>query len=663
MLTLNRPQAGNVVIFDTHDYAIIDFRLITNQWIALVPIGGMLRIVFRDGAVIELLNFFSSGLADDLSNGNNHTGTTPDAFASSDVLVRTTDTEFLSPAEFSRSYWVTKPSGTIVLLSISQGGSQVLGIEPGQLSPDVVPLSFPLDPLSSGFRAPLIPGLELPLPSSPLPPSPFPLPPAPTVNSDPFISAAVANGNTTEDATPPAASGTIEFGDAEIGDVHVVSVVPGGPGYVGTFTASVSDEATGGAAGEVTWTYSSDPAELQYLAEGQQLVQIYTVTIDDGQGGTVSQVVTITITGANDAAVITGDTAGVTVEAGGVANAIPGIPTANGDLDAADVDGPADSWIAVGTPTVSASGYGSFMMTAAGVWSYTLDDSNAAVHALNVGGTLTDSFTALTADGTAQLVTITIDGANDAATISGDAAGATLEASSPGIPVDSGDLFADDVDNPDDTWNAVVAPTLSANGYGSFTLTAAGVWTYTLDNSNAAVQALNVGGMLSDSFTALTADGTAQLVTITIDGANDAATLNGDAAGAVTEAGGVNNGTAGVAADSGDLNAADVDNPNDTWNAVAAPTLSANGYGSFTLTAAGVFLHGQQRPCHGACAQRRQHAGGQLHGHHHRWYPAGGLHHHHRRQRRAGGDRGGGQRRGDGRLAAGDDGGGHDRLR
>ena len=114
--------------------------------------------------------------------------------ASSDVLVRTTDTEFLSPAEFSRSYWVTIPSGTIVLLSIRQGGSQVLGIEPGQLSPDVVPLSFPLDPLSSGFRTPLIPGLELPLPSSPLPPSPFPLPPAPTVNSDPFISAALLTG-------------------------------------------------------------------------------------------------------------------------------------------------------------------------------------------------------------------------------------------------------------------------------------------------------------------------------------------------------------------------------------------------------------------------------------------------------------------------------------
>ena len=48
----------------------------------------------------------------------------------------------------------------------------------------------------------------------------------------------------------------------------------------------------------------------------------------------------------------------------------------------------------------------------------------------------------------------------------------------------------------------------SANGYGTYTLTAAGVWTYTLNNSNAAVQALNVGQTLTDTFTAFTVDGT-----------------------------------------------------------------------------------------------------------------------------------------------------------
>ena len=43
-----------------------------------------------------------------------------------------------------------------------------------------------------------------------------------------------------------------------------------------------------------------------------------------------------------------------------------------------------------------------------------------AVQALNGGATLTDTFTVTTVDGTAQVVTITIHGANDAAVITGD---------------------------------------------------------------------------------------------------------------------------------------------------------------------------------------------------------------------------------------------------
>ena len=42
------------------------------------------------------------------------------------------------------------------------------------------------------------------------------------------------------------------------------------------------------------------------------------------------------------------------------------------------------------------------------------------MQALNVGGTLTDTFTATTIDGTSQVVTITINGANDAPVITGD---------------------------------------------------------------------------------------------------------------------------------------------------------------------------------------------------------------------------------------------------
>ena len=42
------------------------------------------------------------------------------------------------------------------------------------------------------------------------------------------------------------------------------------------------------------------------------------------------------------------------------------------------------------------------------------------------------------------------------------------------------------------------------NGFGSYTLTAAGAWSYTLNDNNPAVQALNAGGTLTDTFTAVT---------------------------------------------------------------------------------------------------------------------------------------------------------------
>src|SRR4051794_41275613 len=58
------------------------------------------------------------------------------------------------------------------------------------------------------------------------------------------------------------------------------------------------------------------------------------------------------------------------------------------------------------------------------------------------------------------------------------------------------------------------------------TLFRSGVWTYSLNNADAAVNALNSTGAnttLSDSFTVTTVDGTQQTVTVTINGANDAA--------------------------------------------------------------------------------------------------------------------------------------------
>ena len=209
---------------------------------------------------------------------------------------------------------------------------------------------------------------------------------------------------------------------------------------------------------------------------------------------------------------ISGVANGSVTEAGGVNNGTPGTPTATGNLNSTDVDNPNDLWEPIGTPLQSE--FGSYTLTAAGVWTYTLDNDNPAVQARNVGQTLTDTFTVTTIDGTQQLVTITINGANDAAVITGPVTGTVLEAgevnnSNLGTPTATGDLNSFDIDNPNDIWTAVAAGAASASGFGSYALTATGVWTYTLDNSNATVQALNVGQTLTDTFTATTVDGTA----------------------------------------------------------------------------------------------------------------------------------------------------------
>ncbi|SDJ76252.1 VCBS repeat-containing protein [Bradyrhizobium sp. Rc2d] len=321
----------------------------------------------------------------------------------------------------------------------------------------------------------------------------------------------------------------------------------------------------------------------------------FVITVSDGDT-TVNQTFTITVNGVNDAAIISGTTTGSTIEAGGIANGTPGTPIATGTLTDTDVDDPPNTFTTVSSPTTSAGGYGTFTMTAAGVWTYTLDNGNAAVQALNAGDTLIDSFTVTTIGGTAQVVTITIHGASDAAVISGATTGAVIEAggianANPGTPTATGTLTDTDVDTTANAFTAVGSPTASAAGYGTFTMTAAGVWTYTLDNANAAVQALNAGQTLTDTFTVTTLDGTAQVVTVTIHGSNDAAVISGTTAGSVTEAGGVANATPGAPSATGTLVAADVDNASNTFTTVSSPKASTSGYGTFTITAAGVWAY------------------------------------------------------------------------
>ena len=370
-----------------------------------------------------------------------------------------------------------------------------------------------------------------------------------------------------------------------------IRTTPGRPSAQPTASANGFGSYTLTAAGVWTYTLNNSNPAVQALNVGDTLTDTFTVTTVDG----TAQLVTVTINGANDAAVITGATTGSVIEEGGVGSGIPGIPVASGHLDANEVDNPPDDWTPVTTPTPGDNGYGTYTLTAAGVWTYTLDNSNPTVQALSTGGTLTDTFTATTVDGTPQVVTITIHGTDDAAVISGDFTGTVLEAGgvangTPGIPTATGALNAADADSPPD-WTPVVTLTPGDNGFGSYTLTAAGVWTYTLDDSNATVQALNPDETLTDTFTATTVDGTAQLITITIHGANDTAVITGPVTGTVTEAGGVANGTPGTPTATGDLTSTDVDNPNDAWEPDGTLLRGDSGFSTYTVTAAGVWTY------------------------------------------------------------------------
>ncbi|CAM3548261.1 hypothetical protein BOSP111201_11705 [Bordetella sputigena] len=77
-----------------------------------------------------------------------------------------------------------------------------------------------------------------------------------------------------------------------------------------------------------------------------------------------------------------------------------------------------------------------------------------------------------------------------------------------------------------DTNESTFQPNTIHDQYGTFTIDANGNWTYTLDNANAAVQALSGNDSLGTrTFTVVSADGTATHdVKVTIDGTNDAPT-------------------------------------------------------------------------------------------------------------------------------------------
>ncbi|MGB8399333.1 VCBS domain-containing protein, partial [Bradyrhizobium sp.] len=388
-------------------------------------------------------------------------------------------------------------------------------------------------------------------------------------NDTPVITAQDLIGAVAEQVIPAgnlSDSGTIGFTDVDLADVHLVSATGTPIGTtLGTLTAVKNSDTTGtGTGGLLTWTYTVADSAVEYLAAGQTKVESFTITLNDQHGGLITKQIDVTITGTNDAAVVSGTSSGTVVEAGGVANGTPGTPTATGTLTDTDVDNTPNTFIAAAAGSATDQGYGTYQMTAAGVWTYTLNNSNAAVQALNVNQHLTDTFTVRTADGTAKVVTVTINGSNDAAVISGKSSGSVEVADDgpgSGKLTDTGTLTDTDVDNTPNTFIAAAAGTATDHGYGTYQMTAAGVWTYTLNSSNAAVRALEEGHHLTDTFTVRTVDGTAKVVTVTINDLDPPVTRPAGVAGSA-----INLGLAAAPPDPGSLVTVTIANLPSDWS-------------------------------------------------------------------------------------------------
>ncbi|MFN9343200.1 MAG: VCBS domain-containing protein, partial [Planctomycetota bacterium] len=319
----------------------------------------------------------------------------------------------------------------------------------------------------------------------------------------------VSNGTA---GTNPSGNVLTNDTDVDAGDTQTVTGVAAGT--VGSASGNVASNVTGtygaitiAANGTYTYTVDNSNAAVQALrTSGNTLTDTFTYTMRDAAGLTSTTQVTITIQGANDAP---HDLLGALSIAENSANGTAvGLTAAASDADAT-------------TNTIT----------------YTLDDTAGGRFAINsstgvvtvANGSLLDFETATShnitvratsADGSwsTQTFTINLTNVDESPTAVADTAiaveaGGVSNGTAGTNP--SGNVLTNDTD-PDagdtKTVTGVAAGTVgSASGnvaanvtgtYGSINISANGTYTYTVDNSNAAVQALRTSGnTLTDTFT------------------------------------------------------------------------------------------------------------------------------------------------------------------
>ncbi|WP_115935454.1 VCBS domain-containing protein [Aestuariispira insulae] len=416
---------------------------------------------------------------------------------------------------------------------------------------------------------------------------------------------AVTEGDEGDVAT---ATGTIAISDADAGDNPVFEATEVDGAY-----GSLSLDTDG------NWTYTLDQAAVQNLNEGDQVTDTITLTASDG----TTQDITVDITGTNDAAVIGGDNSG-TVSAGGddvltmtygggsagYSNSMGyAILDENGNPTSGEVvwsnlhEVGNGSSVEIPLEGVDASNIVYFLIPNGGTKNPDLENGTEVTFAQDEDGNwvayadgeaLNGQDSPAYFSGSADLnpdgivhVQVDEDGTIGFEDLYGggdndfdDANVDTDIEQGEGGSVD-GQLTVSDVDDGEAFF---VAQTDTAGSYGSFTVDANGAWTYQVDSANGDVAGLGDGESLTDSFTVLSADGTEETVTITINGTNEAPVVSGPTEFSMAEDGAITITEAQLLANASDNDALSVENL-----AADGGTLTSNGDGTWTFEPADDF--------------------------------------------------------------------------
>lgn len=304
-------------------------------------------------------------------------------------------------------------------------------------------------------------------------------------------------------------------------------------------------------------SYSFDPAgAFDGLDDGESQVLNFTYSVSDGNS-TVQQAATITVSGINDAPVIS--------VAPSIAAEEDTVVSGSLASTATDADGDSLTFALTGAPSV-----GSLTLNADGSYSF---NPAGAFEALGVGETQDVSFTYSVSDGTVTVSrtgTITVTGANDAPVA------VTVSVAAGEDSAVSGSLVATDADGDSLTFSLITPPSA-----GTLALGADGSYTFT---PGQAFQSLAAGATQDVSFSYSVSDGTVtvqQQATITVTGSNDGPVPSTAAVTATEDS--VLNGT---------LAATDVDGDSLTFSLAAQAakgTAAVASDGTFSYDPAGAF--------------------------------------------------------------------------